>query len=79
MDSNLTGLCATMKLGGVPNDILSNLDPIAIIIIVPIMDTLIYPFLRKKGIRFTPIKKIAAGFFIGSFAMVWASVLQYYV
>jgi hypothetical protein len=27
-------MCATMHLGGVPNDILSNLDPIAIIIIV---------------------------------------------
>lgn len=34
MDSNLTQMCATMHLGGVPNDILSNLDPIAIIIIV---------------------------------------------
>lgn len=79
MDSNLTQMCQTMHLGGVPNDILSNLDPIAIIIIVPIMDTLVYPALRKRGIRFTPIKKITAGFIIGSFAMIWASVLQYYV
>ncbi|KAL5118540.1 hypothetical protein ACEQ8H_003555 [Pleosporales sp. CAS-2024a] len=79
MDNNLTAMCATMHLGGVPNDILSNLDPIAIIIIVPIMDTLVYPFLRRRGINFTPIKKIAAGFFVGSFAMIWASVLQYYV
>lgn len=43
------------------------------------MDTLVYPALRKRGIRFTPIKKITAGFIIGSFAMVWAAVLQYYV
>jgi POT family proton-dependent oligopeptide transporter len=79
MDSNLTQMCATMQLGGVPNDILSNLDPIAIIIIVPIMDSIVYPFLRKRGIRFTPIKKITAGFILGSFAMVWAAVLQHYV
>jgi POT family proton-dependent oligopeptide transporter len=79
MDSNLTQLCSTMSLHGVPNDVLSNLDPIAIIILVPIMDTLVYPALRKRGIRFTPIKKITAGFIIGSFAMVWAAVLQYYV
>jgi POT family proton-dependent oligopeptide transporter len=79
MDSNLTQMCATMQLGGVPNDILSNLDPIAIIIIVPIMDSLVYPFLRKRGIRFTPIKKITAGFILGSFAMLWAAVLQHYV
>jgi POT family proton-dependent oligopeptide transporter len=43
------------------------------------MDIVVYPFLRKKGIRFTPIKKITAGFIIGSFAMIWAAVLQYYV
>lgn len=43
------------------------------------MDLLVYPGLRKRGIRFTPIKKITAGFIVGSFAMVWASVLQYYV
>lgn len=43
------------------------------------MDLLVYPALRRKGIRFTPIKKITAGFIIGSFAMVWAAVLQYYV
>jgi POT family proton-dependent oligopeptide transporter len=97
MDSNLTQMCSTMHLGGVPNDILSNLDPIAIIIIVPsaymssflsydsmliniiVVDILVYPFLRKRGIRFTPIKKITAGFILGSFAMIWAAVLQHYI
>ncbi|KAF2639172.1 peptide transporter PTR2-A [Massarina eburnea CBS 473.64] len=79
MDSNLTQMCSTMALHGVPNDVLSNLDPIAIIIIVPIMDSLIYPFLRKHNINFSPIKKITAGFIVGSFAMVWAAVLQHYV
>jgi len=43
------------------------------------MDIFVYPFLRRKGIRFTPIKKITAGFIVGALAMVWASVLQYYV
>lgn len=79
MDSNLTNMCATMRLGGVPNDILSNLDPIAIIIICPLMDQFVYPLLRKYNINFSPIKKITAGFIIGSFAMVWAAVLQHYI
>lgn len=43
------------------------------------MDILVYPYLRKKGIRFTPIKKITAGFILGAFAMVWAAVLQHYI
>jgi POT family proton-dependent oligopeptide transporter len=44
-----------------------------------VMDLFVYPALRKAGIRFTPIKKITAGFIVGSFSMVWAAVLQYYV
>jgi POT family proton-dependent oligopeptide transporter len=43
------------------------------------MDFFVYPALRKYGINFSPIKKITAGFIIGSFAMVWAAVLQYYM
>jgi POT family proton-dependent oligopeptide transporter len=35
--------------------------------------------LRKAGINFSPIKKMAAGFIIASFAMTWAAVLQYYI
>jgi POT family proton-dependent oligopeptide transporter len=43
------------------------------------MDMIVYPTLRKYNIRFTPIKKITLGFIFGSFAMIWAAVLQYYV
>jgi POT family proton-dependent oligopeptide transporter len=40
MDSNLTQMCSTMALHGVPNDLLANLDPISIIILVPSKSTL---------------------------------------
>jgi POT family proton-dependent oligopeptide transporter len=68
-----------MALHGVPNDIISNLDPFALIILIPICDLFFYPFLRKIGINFTPIKKITAGFIIGSMAMVWSAVIQAYI
>ncbi len=68
-----------MSLHGVPNDILANLDPLALIILIPVCDLFLYPALRKAGIRFTPIKKITLGFFFGSMAMVWAAVLQHYI
>ncbi|GJC81864.1 putative peptide transporter ptr2 [Colletotrichum liriopes] len=45
----------------------------------PLCDLVLYPTLRKLKIPFTPIKKIAFGFFTGSAAMVWACVLQYYI
>ena len=31
---------------------------------IPIFDYIIYPFLRKRGINFTPIKRIYAGFLV---------------
>jgi proton-dependent oligopeptide transporter, POT family len=43
------------------------------------MDLVIYPALRTAGIRFTPIKRIAAGFYVGVAAMLWAAVVQYYM
>lgn len=79
LNNNLTSQASTMALHGVPNDVISNLDPFALIIFIPIFDMLVYPALRKAGIKFTPIKKITAGFFIGSMAMVWACVVQAYI
>lgn len=68
-----------MTLHGVPNDVLTNLDPFAIIILIPLMDLVVYPLLRRRGIQFTPIKRITAGFFLGSAAMIWSTVVQYYI
>jgi POT family proton-dependent oligopeptide transporter len=79
MTNNLVSQANTMVLGGVPNDIVSKLNPIFIIIVIPIMDFGIYPMLRKMGINFSPIKKITAGFVLSSFAMVSACVTQAYI
>jgi POT family proton-dependent oligopeptide transporter len=78
-NNNLVSQAATMQRHGVPNDIISNLNPFSLLILIALSDTLIYPTLRKMGIRFSPIKKITAGFFTGSLAMVWAAVIQYYI
>jgi len=79
LNNNFTSQAATMKLNGIPNDVLSNLDPFALIILIPVFDLLIYPALRKAKINFTPIKKITAGFYLGSAAMIWACVVQHYI
>ncbi len=68
-----------MQLHGVPNDVLTNLNPFALIIMIPLLDTIIYPGLRKLRINLTPIKRIAIGYFIAASAMVWAAVTQYYI
>jgi proton-dependent oligopeptide transporter, POT family len=79
MTGNLTSQAATMELNGVPNDIIQNLNPLSIIIMIPIMDHIIYPGLHKIGIRFTPIKRMTVGFFFGAISMVAAAVMQHYI
>ncbi|KAJ7453376.1 peptide transporter PTR2B [Mycena latifolia] len=79
IDGNLGTVAAGMRLSGTPNDLIQNLNPISIIIMIPIFERLIYPFLRSRGINFTPIKRITAGFFVAGLAMVYAAVLQKYL
>jgi POT family proton-dependent oligopeptide transporter len=79
LNNNLTSQAAVMKLNGLPNDVLSNLDPFALIILIPICDLFLWPWLRKMKINFTPIKKITWGFYTGTMAMIWAAVIQAYI
>jgi POT family proton-dependent oligopeptide transporter len=79
MTNNLVSQANTMYLGKTPNDIVAKLNPIFIIIVIPLMDFIVYPGLRKAGINFSPIKKITAGFALSSLAMVSACVIQAYI
>ncbi|KAF8558121.1 PTR2-domain-containing protein [Imleria badia] len=79
LNNNLTSQAATMSTHGLPNDVLSNLDPLALIIFIPICDLLIYPELARRGWKFTALKKVAWGFATGTAAMIWAAVVQYYI
>ncbi|GAA5979350.1 hypothetical protein JCM10908_002891 [Rhodotorula pacifica] len=76
INNNLTSQAAVMNTHGIPNDVLSNLDPFALIILLPVLDLLVYPALRKAGIRFSPLRRVFAGFVFGSLAMVCAAVIQ---
>lgn len=68
-----------MDTGNTPNDVIQNIDPIALIIFIPFCDLVMYPGLRKLGFNFTPLKRIAMGFFLGSLAMISAAVQQHYI
>lgn len=66
-----------MQLHGLPNDIFPNIDPITIIVMIPIMDRFIYPFVRTKlHLAFKPIARITLGFLIAALAMLYAGGLQ---
>jgi POT family proton-dependent oligopeptide transporter len=77
--NNFISQGAQMRLHGIPNDLMQNFDPIAIIVFLPLIDRFLYPSLRKMGISFPPINRIVAGFWIASMAMVYAAVIQHFI
>ena len=79
LNNNLPSQAATMSTHGLPNDVLSNLDPLALIIFIPICDQIVYPAFARWNVRFTPIKKIAFGFGTGAASMIWSAVVQHYI
>ncbi|ROV90626.1 hypothetical protein VMCG_10022 [Cytospora schulzeri] len=79
MTNNLTTQASTMQLNGAPNDLIQNLNPISIVIMIPILDRFVYPGMRKLGFNFTPLKRMATGFFFSAMSMIAAAVMQYYI
>ena len=66
-----------MTTRGIPNDLLANFNPVALIILIPLMDVVVYPGLRRAGIVMQPIFRIWLGFMFASLAMVYSAILQY--
>ncbi|KAH7359319.1 peptide transporter PTR2-A [Plectosphaerella cucumerina] len=56
MTNNLSSQAATMELHGAPNDLIQNLNPLSIIIMVPILDTRM-----AVGFGFSAASMVAAG------------------
>ncbi|KAF5853346.1 hypothetical protein GGP41_001892 [Bipolaris sorokiniana] len=77
--NNLISQAGDMALHGTPNDLLQNLDPIALIIFTSLLDFVIYPLLRKHKINFSPVLRMTAGFLLAAIAMAYARVLQHYI
>ncbi|KAK5651825.1 hypothetical protein OQA88_11594 [Cercophora sp. LCS_1] len=72
-------LTAGMQTNGLPNDLLDNLNSVSIVVMVPVMNHIVYPLLRRWGIRFGSISRMTFGFALCTFGSIGFSVLQYYV
>ncbi|KAI8139324.1 POT family-domain-containing protein [Fennellomyces sp. T-0311] len=74
--NNLISQASTMLTGNVPNDIMQNIDPISLIILVPLFEYVIYPTLRRFNLSPGPILRISIGFFFASVAMGYTAGIQ---
>ncbi|TIC06806.1 PTR2-domain-containing protein [Wallemia mellicola] len=77
--NNLVSLSTTMRSGRTPPEVVKIIDPIMILATLPTLDFIIYPLLRRKGIRYGPVARIATGFIFALLSMVYAACIQHYV
>lgn len=70
---------ATMTTNGAPNDLLSNFNPLTIIIAIPFLSYVVYPLLHRYNIKFGRISRITFGFTLAWISGIYSAVLQYYI
>jgi POT family proton-dependent oligopeptide transporter len=75
MTTNTVSQAGNMKTYGVPNDLLPNLDSLTIVLVLPLVNRL-YPRLKRAGVAFPPIWRMAVGFAFESLGMAWAAGVQ---
>ncbi|CAL8289721.1 unnamed protein product [Lota lota] len=57
-------------------DQMQTVNPILILAMVPIVDSVIYPLIAKCGINFTPLKRMTVGMFMAALAFIAAALVQ---
>ncbi|OLN96045.1 putative peptide transporter ptr2-like protein 2 [Colletotrichum chlorophyti] len=77
--NNLISQAGQMRLGGIPNDTMQVWNPVACIVLGPIVQRGLFPLLRKSGVPFGPIVRISAACFIMGAAMAYAAGIQHLI
>ncbi|XP_041637847.1 solute carrier family 15 member 1-like [Cheilinus undulatus] len=57
-------------------DQMQTVNPILILVLVPIMDSIIYPLIAKCNLNFTPLKRMTVGMFLAALAFIAAALVQ---
>jgi dipeptide/tripeptide permease len=70
---------STMTTDGVPNDLLSNLNPLTVVIAIPILSSVVYPLLNRYGIKFGRISRITFGFTLAWISGIIGAIVQWRV
>ncbi len=74
--TNLVSQAGDMDTHGIPNDMLSNLNPISVIIILPLIDKFVYPAMKYIRLPSTSTVRMTIGFLFISASMAIAAGVQ---
>ncbi|KAF2875212.1 POT family-domain-containing protein, partial [Massariosphaeria phaeospora] len=79
MQNNLVSQAGQMKTYDIPNDMMPAMNQVACILLGPIIQEGLYPFLHRRKIYIQPITRITIGFAFVSLSMLYATVVQHFV
>ncbi|OIW23902.1 PTR2-domain-containing protein [Coniochaeta ligniaria NRRL 30616] len=70
---------ASMTSAGAPNDLLSNFNPLTIIVLGPVLSHVVYPLLNKYHIKFGRIDRMTFGFLLAALSGAVGAIVQWRV
>lgn len=76
--NNFVSQASQMETGGISNDTLQVFNPIAVVLVMPIIH-LLQDLMRKWKVAFGPILRMAIGFFVIGIALAYAAGLQHFI
>ncbi|KAH8653269.1 hypothetical protein BGZ60DRAFT_508580 [Tricladium varicosporioides] len=79
MFNNLISQAGQMVTYGIPNDMMKATGCITIIVVTPIVQKGLYPFLTRHRIQFGPIARITLGFGMVTVATIYTAILQHLI
>lgn len=74
--TNLISQAGQMITYGIPNDAMPSLNPICVLIIVPLFERYVYPYMDKVKLSPRPTVRMALGFALTAVSMAIASGVQ---
>jgi POT family proton-dependent oligopeptide transporter len=77
MQNNLISQAGEMKTEGTPNDLLPAMNQVGCIVLGPLIQLGLYPFLHRRRIYMGPIMRITIGFGFMTLAMLYAAIVQH--
>lgn len=77
MQNNLISQAGQMKTGNTPNDLLPAMNQVGCIVLGPVIQDVLYPFLHKRRIYLNAVTRIAIGFVFVALSMLYATIVQH--
>ena len=68
-----------LDLHGLEPEQLNVLNPLEIMILIPLFDLKIYPWLENRGFNIQPLRRMEYGMFLASVSFLTSALLEYYV